>query len=71
MKAFFSVLTAIFALSLAAQAEEPVNAVCPVCGKDPRLIFHSKRPEGRVAFATKECKAKFDRTPSKYKVTKK
>ncbi|MDZ4403509.1 hypothetical protein [Prosthecobacter sp.] len=67
MKALLLVLTA--ALTLSATAAEPVNSECPVCHKDVRLIFHSQTKDGkRVAFATAECKGKYDRTPGKYPV---
>jgi transposase-like protein len=71
MKSFLAVLTAVFALGLTAQAVEvPINEQCPVCKKDARLIFYTKTKDGRVAFATKECKAKFDKSPGSFKVVK-
>ena len=52
-------------------ADMPVNSECPVCHKDARLIFRSNTKDGRVIFATAECKEKFDKTPGKYQVKKK
>jgi YHS domain-containing protein len=52
-------------------ADMPVNTECPVCHKDARLIFRSNTKDGRVIFATAECKEKFDKTPGKYQVKKK
>ncbi len=67
MKTLLTLLA--LALTLPATAAEPVNSECPVCHKDIRLIFHSTSKDGkRVAFATAECKAKYDRTPGKYQV---
>ncbi|MFO1485952.1 MAG: hypothetical protein U1F71_21505 [Verrucomicrobiaceae bacterium] len=68
MKALLLLLTTA-AIALPVSAAEPVNSECPVCHKEIRLIFHSQTKDGkRVAFATAECKAKFDRTPGKYQV---
>lgn len=68
MKAVLSLIVAA-AVTLPAMAAEPVNSECPVCHKDVRLIFHSQTKDGkRVAFATAECKGKYDRTPGKYQV---
>lgn len=68
MKTLLSVFAASFVLASAASAVEPVNAQCPVCGKNVRLIFHSNFKNQRVAFATAECKDKFDKSPTKYAV---
>jgi YHS domain-containing protein len=69
MKTLLTLLVLASALTLTGTATEPVNNKCPVCGKDVRLIFHSNTSEGkRVAFATAECKGKFDKTPGKYSV---
>ncbi len=72
MKALLSTLALTFALSGILQAGPPVNEVCPVCGKNARLIFRSNAPSGdRVIFATAECKDKFDKSPGSYQVKKK
>ena len=59
-------------LSIAGSAisapQEPVNDKCPVCGKTPRLIFHSNSQKGRVIFYSADCKDKFDKSPTKYTV---
>ncbi|MFN0075092.1 MAG: hypothetical protein ACKVY0_01325 [Prosthecobacter sp.] len=69
MKTLLTLLALASALTFSAAAAEPVNSECPVCHKDVRLIFHSNSKDGkRVAFATAECKGKFDRTPGKYQV---
>lgn len=69
MKTLLTLLAVAAAMTLSGTAAEPVNNKCPVCGKDIRLIFHSNTSDGkRVAFATAECKGKFDRTPGKYQV---
>lgn len=65
-----SLLFLTIALSTAMAVDAPVNDECPVCHKAARLIFWSKTREGRVAFATKECKAKFDKAPGSFKITK-
>lgn len=73
MKTFLSVLSAVFALSLSAHAAAvtPVNDECPVCKKAIRLIFKSEQKDHTwVFFATKECKAKFDKSPGAFKVVK-
>ena len=64
---------AAVSLSIAGSAmsapQEPVNDKCPVCSKTPRLIFHSNDSKGqRVAFASADCKDKFDKSPTKYTV---
>ena len=61
MKALLSTLALTFALSGILQAGPPVNEVCPVCGKNARLIFRSNA----------ECKDKFDKSPGSYQVKKK
>ena len=68
MKTLLSILAVAFAITTAASAVEPVNDKCPVCGKTIRLIFHSQSPKGRVAFASADCKDKFDKAPTKYTV---
>ncbi|HSI63683.1 MAG TPA: hypothetical protein VLE43_11210 [Candidatus Saccharimonadia bacterium] len=68
MKTLLSVLVASFVLASASSAAEPVNSQCPVCSKNIRLIFHSNFKGQRVAFATAECKDKFDKSPTKYSV---
>ena len=69
MKTLFSILAVSFAIAGIAPAAEPVNDKCPVCGKTPRLIFHSNSPKGeRVAFASADCKDKYDKAPGKYVV---
>ena len=68
MKTLLSVLAASFVFATASSAVEPVNSQCPVCGKNVRLIFHSNFKGQRVAFATAECKDKFDKSPTKYSV---
>jgi hypothetical protein len=65
-----SILFLTLALGTAMANDAPINEDCPVCGKAARLIFWSKTREGRVAFATKECKAKFDKAPGSFKVKK-
>jgi YHS domain-containing protein len=68
MKTLLSVIVASFVLASVGSAAEPVNSVCPVCSKTVRLIFHSNFKGQRVAFATAECKDKFDKSPTKYSV---
>ncbi len=72
MKTILTTLIVSLGLSLAAYADKPINdgGECPVCRKTPRLIFWSQTREGRVAFCSKECKAKFDKNPGSYKVKK-
>jgi YHS domain-containing protein len=70
MKTLLSILAVSIAatgIALAAP-QEPVNDKCPVCGKTPRLIFHSNSSKGRVVFASADCKDKFDKSPTKYTV---
>jgi|GEM_PF-572759 len=73
MKALLSTVALTFALSGILQAATPpVNEVCPVCGKNARLIFRSTAPSGdRVIFATAECKDKFEKSPGSYQIKKK
>ncbi|MEY4483915.1 MAG: hypothetical protein RL693_1367 [Verrucomicrobiota bacterium] len=52
-------------------AIEPVNDKCPVCGKNGRLIFHSSHEGKRFIFDTAECKDKFDKAPTSFKITPK
>jgi YHS domain-containing protein len=69
MKTLFAILAVSFAIASVAPATEPINDKCPVCGKTIRLIFHSNDSKGqRVAFATADCKDKFDKAPGKYTV---
>ena len=68
MKTLFSILAVSMVLVANSVAIEPVNDKCPVCDKNIRLIFHSNHKEKRVAFATAECKDKFDKAPDKYTV---
>lgn len=68
MKKLFSILAVSMVLIAHSQAIEPVNDKCPVCGKTIRLIFHSNYKEKRVAFASADCKDKFDKAPEKYTV---
>lgn len=69
MKTLLSLLALTATLTLPLTAAEPINAECPVCHKDVRLIFHSTTKDGkRVAFTTAECKGKFDKAPGKYQV---
>jgi len=69
MKPLFSILAVSLALTFISSGTEPVNDKCPVCDKTIKLIFHSKDPKGqRVAFATADCKDKFDKAPEKYPV---
>ncbi len=72
MKPLLSILTLSLALTLISFGKEPVNEKCPVCDKTIKLIFHSNYKGQRVAFATADCKDKFDKAPEKYpvKVTK-
>ncbi|MDB6075670.1 MAG: hypothetical protein JWO89_3310 [Verrucomicrobiaceae bacterium] len=72
MKALLFTLSLTLALTGLVQAGPPVNEKCPVCGKPARLIYHSNTAAGdRVILATPECKDKFDKNQSAYKVTKK
>ena len=67
MKTLFAILAVSFAIASTAPAIEPINDKCPVCGKTIRLIFHSNDSKGqRVAFATADCKDKYDNAPGKY-----
>jgi YHS domain-containing protein len=68
MKILLTILSVSFAIVGTAPAVEPVNDKCPVCGKNARLIFHSNSPKGRVAFASADCKDKFDKSPTKYSI---
>lgn len=68
MKTLLTILTVSFAIASTAPAVEPVNDKCPVCGKTVRLIFHSNSSKGRVAFASADCKDKFDKSPTKYTI---
>ncbi|WP_395739385.1 hypothetical protein [Prosthecobacter sp.] len=72
MKTLLTLLAFTASLTLNSMAADaPVNSECPVCHKDARLIFRSNTKDGRVIFATSECKEKFDKTPGKYPVKKK
>ena len=72
MKALLFTVSLTLALTSLVQAGPPVNEVCPVCGKNARLIFRTNAPNGdRVIFATSECKDKFEKNPGGFKVTKK
>lgn len=68
MKTLLSIFSISLLLASASHAAPPVNEKCPVCGKAPRLIFHSNFKGQRVAFASSECKVKFDKSPTKYPV---
>ena len=70
MKALFATLAIAFTLSgtVFSAPQEPINDKCPVCGKTPRLIFHSNTAQGRVIFFSGDCKDKFDKSPTKYPV---
>lgn len=70
MKTLLAILAVTFTIVSVASAEPqvPVNDKCPVCGKTPRLIFHSQTPKGRVIFFSADCKDKFDKSPTKYTV---
>ncbi len=70
MKTLLATLALAFTISGAvfAAPQEPINDKCPVCGKTPRLIFHSNSAQGRVTFATADCKDKFEKSPTKYPV---
>lgn len=69
MKALLTILALTGSMTLFSTAAEPVNDKCPVCGKNIRLIFHAKSPEGkRVAFATAECMDAYSKNPAKYPV---
>lgn len=46
----------------------PINEVCPVCGKNARMIFRTHTDKGNVIFATAECLDSFQKAPSKYSV---
>jgi YHS domain-containing protein len=56
---------------IAFAAGPPVNDVCPVCGKNARLIFRSDYKGQHVIFHSADCKDKFDKNPEKYRVTPK
>ena len=72
MKILFFTLALTLALTGIIQAGPPVNDVCPVCGKNARLIFRSTAPNGdRVIFDTAECKDKYEKSPGSYQVKKK
>ncbi len=72
MKSFFSVLSAVamLGITLHAASVTPLNDECPVDKKGIRLIFKSQSREGWVFFCSKECKAKFDKSPGSFKVVK-
>lgn len=72
MKKLLSTLTLILAFSAVTfAAGPPVNEVCPVCGKNARLIFRSTYKDKHVIFFSADCKDKFDKSPEKYKITPK
>ena len=71
MKTLLTLFACLFALSLTAQADMPINDTCPVKGKPIRLIFRTKTKDGMVAFCCEECKSNFEKAPSKYTVKKK
>jgi len=71
MKTRLSILLLAFALAGSSFAGQPVNDVCPVCGKTGRLIFRSEYKGQHVIFHTADCKDKFDKSPEKYKITPK
>lgn len=54
-----------------ALAAGPINDTCPVKHKPIRLIFRTPTKEGVVAFCCEECKDAFEKSPTKYTVTKK
>jgi YHS domain-containing protein len=71
MKTLLSTLVLAFALSCTttyADPPTPVNDVCPICGKNGRLIFRSNYKGQHVIFHTAECKDKFDKNPGQYQV---
>ncbi len=68
MKPLLSILADSLIMSVISFAKEPVNEKCPVCDKTIKLIFHSNYKGQRVAFATGDCKDKFDKAPDKYPV---
>jgi len=71
MKTFLTLLACVFAVSLTARADAPINDTCPVKGKPVRLIFRTKTKDGVVAFCCEDCKGDFEKAPSKYTVKKK
>lgn len=70
MKTVLSIL-ALIITAAALQAVEPANDKCPVCGKNGRLIFHSNHKGERIIFDISDCKDKFDKAPTSFKVTHK
>ena len=49
MKTLLSLLAITVALTLNTRAADaPINTECPVCHKDARLIFRSKRPQAEI-----------------------
>jgi hypothetical protein len=71
MKTLLTLLTCVFAISLTARADMPINDTCPVKGKPIRLIFRTKTKDGVVAFCCQDCKDAFEKSPTKYSVKKK
>jgi hypothetical protein len=70
MKTTRLVLSSLLIVS-SALAAGPINDVCPVKGKPIRLIFRTKTKDGVVAFCCEECKDAFERSPTRYTVTRK
>lgn len=70
MKTLLTTLAVTFTIvgSAFTAPQAPINDVCPVCGKNARLIFHSNSPKGRVIFFSGDCKDKFDKAPTKYSI---
>jgi len=72
MKKLLSSLALVLAFSsVTFAAGPPVNDVCPVCGKNARLIFRTTYKGQHVIFFSADCKDKFEKSPEKYKVTPK
>lgn len=69
MKKLLSTLTLVLAFSGLSMASTPVNDVCPVCGKNARMIFRSIVKGQHVIFFSVDCKEKFEKNPGNYKVT--
>ncbi|MDZ4287977.1 MAG: hypothetical protein U0984_08460 [Prosthecobacter sp.] len=69
MKTLLSVLAlAVLGGSSAVAGGPPINDVCPVCGKTPRLIFRTFTDKGTVIFATVDCKESYEKSPTRYTV---
>lgn len=58
----------ISATVIFAKSGPPINDVCPVDGKDVRIIYRIFTDKGNIAFCCVECMETYQRSPGRYPV---